>query len=165
MNLFKMTVVGLGTFLVLNWLPGPVLGSQAADNPAVGRDPTDSPFSDTWQYARKDENGLMKIGNGSLEGGLNVLGEMGYELFIVTTSSDKGAAGYHYFRRSPWQRPMGNRPRLEYKRIDSASLEELGSGSFDDGLTKLEKEHWQLIAVTTVKGGGVGYHYFMRPKR
>jgi hypothetical protein len=29
----------------------------------------------------------------------------------------------------------------------------------------VEREGWELVAVTTAKNGAVGFHYFMRPKQ
>ncbi len=94
---------------------------------------------------------------------MNKLGDSGYELFIVTSVLESGAAGFQYFRRPPWNK-SSERPRLEHRRLDTDGITKLGEGSFGDGLTKVENEGWRLIAVTTDMKGAVGFHYFMRPK-
>lgn len=131
---------------------------------SVGTAPTEAYTTYNWQHVRMDEMELSKLGGGSVEEGLNALGDEGYELFIVTSVIESGGAGYHFFKRPPWDKPFP-RLKLGYKRADTKEITELGGASYKDGLTKMEKEWWELVAVTVKKDGGVGYHYFMRPKR
>ncbi len=132
--------------------------------PPEGRRPDDSGSNATWEHVRVDEAQLKERGDGSVDEGMNRLGERGYELFIVTSVSETGAAGFHYFKRPPWNRPLG-RPVFQYRRIDTGGIAELGDGVFQEGLNKIEREGWELVAVTTTNKGTVGFHYFKRMKR
>ena len=129
----------------------------------MGTAPDSAPNSSTFKYVRQDVESLKTLGGGDMIQGMNKLGDLGYELFIVTTSSEQGAAGWHFFRLSPWNLPI-NRPKFEYKQMDDAAITDLGLNSYDEGLAKLEKEGWQLVAITTMKNGGVGWYYFLREK-
>ncbi|MCU0573433.1 MAG: hypothetical protein MUC41_10605 [Syntrophobacteraceae bacterium] len=133
--------------------------------PIMGTPPTDNPNSTTWQYVRKDEGELVSMGGGSVEKGMNLLGDMGYELFIVTSAIDSGKAGYHFFRRPPCCPPGMQRPRIEYRRADSGEITKEGNGSYQDGLNKIDTSRWELVTVTSTAQGAVGFHYFMRPKQ
>lgn len=137
--------------------------AQEADAPKAGTTPTENPASNHWQHVRMDEVELSKLGDGSAEKGLNKLGAQGYSLFIVTSVAETSGAGFHYFKRPPWNKP-GERPQVEYKRLDAAEISKLGGDSFNSGLSKLEEEDWILVAVTTSAKGAVGFHYFQRPK-
>lgn len=125
---------------------------------------TIAPTNKTVEHARKDEDSLRKIGKDSLEAGLNAYGDLGFELFIVTSIPETGAAGFHYLKRQPWTAETP-RPKFEYKRLDSGEIEKLGAGEFGAGLAALEQENWELIALTTNTKGAVGFHYFKRAKK
>lgn len=133
--------------------------------PMMGTTPTDNPNSRTWQYVRKDDAELTTMGGGSVEKGLNLLGDNGYELFIVTSAMDSGKAGYHFFRRPPCCPPGMQRPQIEYRRLDTGEIMKGGNGSYQDGLNKIDTDHWELIAVTSTAQGAVGFHYFKRSKK
>ncbi len=132
--------------------------------PTMGTAPTDNPKSNTWQYVRKDEAELAGFGGGSFEKGMNLMGDAGYELFIVTSTLDSGKAGYHFFRRPPCCPPGMQRPKIEYRRIDTGDIIKEGGGTFQDGLNKIDTDRWELITVTSTAQGAVGYHYFRRSK-
>lgn len=123
-----------------------------------------TPTNKTVQHLRLDEETLRKLGGDSIDAGLNKLGAFGFELFIVTSIQETGAAGFHYLKRQPWTAATP-RPMVEYKRLDSAQIEKLGGGSFDAGVGSLEKDDWELIALTTNAKGGAGFHYFKRAKK
>lgn len=127
--------------------------APAAWAQAMGQSPTGNPQSATWQHVRMDSSELRALGNGSVEAGLNALGAQGYELFLVTSNAETAAAGFHYLKRPPWNRPMP-RPKVQYRVVDPVQ--------FRDGLTEIEKENWELVAVTSTKNGGVLTHYFRR---
>lgn len=118
----------------------------------------------TVQHLRLDETTLRKLGGDSIDTGLNKLGAFGFEIFSVTSIQETGAAGFHYLKRQPWVAATP-RPAFEYKRLDSAQIEKLGGGNFDAGLGSLEKDEWELVALTTNAKGGAGYHYFKRKKK
>ncbi len=125
----------------------------------------DDAESDGWQHFRVDVAELATLVNrkadkSSAEKGLNILGGHGYRLFAVTTLNPEGGSGWHLFKRAPWHKPEV-RPKYEYKRIDDSDLETLG-GSIAAGLDKIGDEGWELVAVTTRQGGGVGFYYFER---
>lgn len=145
--------------------PGVVAQQTGSATPMMGTPPTDNPNSTTWQYVRKDEAELTNMGGGSVERGMNLLGDMGYELFIVTSSMDSGKAGYHFFRRPPCCPPGMQRPKTEYRRADTGEIMKEGNGSYQDGLNKIDTNLWELIAVTSTAQGAVGFHYFKRPKQ
>jgi hypothetical protein len=130
----------------------------------VGSAPTDNPNSQTWQHVRRDEKELNDLGGGSFEKGMNSLGDMGYELFIVTSVVESGKAGYHFFRRPPCCPPGMQRPRIEYKRMDTGEISGAGNGSYQIGLAKIDADGWELVAVTFTAQGAVGHHYFKRAK-
>lgn len=127
-----------------------------------GTAPTDAGPAPHWRFVRHDPTTLKQLGGGDMTAGMNKLGDVGYELFI-TTANDLGATGWLYFRQSPWIAPM-QRPKFEYKVLDDQAITDLGHNSFGDGLTKLENEGWQLLAITSDKGGGAGWHFFFREK-
>lgn len=122
------------------------------------------PTNKTVQHLRLDEETLRKLGGDSIDAGLNKLGTVGFELFVVTSIQETGAAGFHYLKRQPWTAATP-RPMFEYKRLDSAQIEKLGGGMFDAGIGSLEKDDWELMALTTNSKGGAGYHYFKRAKK
>jgi hypothetical protein len=126
-----------------------------------GSAPNDAGPSSHWRFVRNDAVGLKELGDGDMVAGMNKLGAIGYELFIVTTANDTGAAGWLYFRQSPWNMPM-ERPKIEYKQVGDEDITKLGDNDYNTGLMRLEGDNWQLIAVTTTKNGGVGWSYFMR---
>ena len=119
------------------------------------------PTSNT-EHLRIDEAGITKYGDGSFDKGLNVLGGGGFHLFGVTNTGDGGNVGWHIFKRPAWNAPVP-RPRFEYKRIDTVAVEKLGDGKFDDGMKKVEQDHWELVAFTSDKAGQIGWFYFERP--
>jgi hypothetical protein len=118
--------------------------------------------SSNWEHLRLDEPEIARIGGGSFEKGLNLIGGGGFKLFTVTTANEQGGPGWHIFKRPAWNAP-GPRPRFEYKRIDTVSIETLGNGNFAEGMKKVEQEHWELVALTTIKNGGIGWFYFEKP--
>lgn len=160
MNTYKRTTFALGAAAVLVVLAG--FGQSAPPPVRDGVPPPDSLESYTWQHVVLDEPGLTRRGNGSFEAGMNALGELGYELFLVTCNNENGAAAYHYFKRPPSNRPT--RPHYEYRRLDYGAIVQLGNSDFKEGLNAIEKEKWELIAVTQLKTGAVGFHYFKRFK-
>jgi hypothetical protein len=119
------------------------------------------PTSST-EHLRLDEAEIAKYGDGSFDKGLNALGAAGFRLFGVTTAGDQGKSGWHIFKRQGWNAPVP-RPRVEYKRVDSSSIEQLGDGKFAPGMQKIEQDHWELVAYTTDKAGQIGWFYFERP--
>lgn len=127
-----------------------------------GTVPTDAGPAPHWRFMRHDLTTLKQLGGGDMTAGMNKLGDVGYELFI-TTANDQGATGWLYFRQSPWVAPM-ERPKLEYKVLDDQAVTDLGRNSFGDGLTKLADEGWQLLAITSDRRGGAGWHFFSREK-
>jgi hypothetical protein len=143
------------------------MGLQAQEpkfkKPPTGTAPTEAAAAAYWQHVRFDEPELKELGKGSVEAGMNRLGDAGCMLFIVTCQTETGTPGFHYFKRPPWNKPAP-RPRFEFKRIDTRGLVELGQGKFAPGMQAVEREGWELVAVTTNKDGAVGFHYFMRPK-
>lgn len=135
----------------------------AKETPKEAPAPTEKKGTGAWQHLRMDEVELAKHGDGNVERGLNKIGAQGYSLQFVVSVPDTSAAGYHYFKRGPWAGP-GERPQVEFKRLDSGEITKLGGDSFNHGLEKLEGDNWQLVAVTSGTKGVVGYHYFERPK-
>ncbi len=125
---------------------------------------TIAPTNKTVEHVRKDEDSLRKIGKDSIDAGLNAYGALGFELFAVTSIPETGAAGFHYLKRQPWTAET-LRPMFEYKRLDSGEIEKLGAGEFGAGLAELEKDNWELVALTTNAKGAVGFHYFKRAKK
>jgi hypothetical protein len=117
----------------------------------------------TARQLRFDEAQLRELGGGSAEEGLNKLGAQGYQLQLVTSVLETAHAGYHYFRRAP--QVDGMQPQFDFKRLGAGDVTDLGNKSFNDGVAKLEAEGWELAAVTVNAAGGVGYHYFQRPKQ
>jgi hypothetical protein len=136
---------------------------QAGAEPRQGTTPTDAGPAPHWRFLRHDAESLKQLGGGDLVAGMNKLGEVGYELFIVTSASDRGATAWMYFRQSPWVAPMP-RPQLEYLQLDDDGIAALGGHNYGDGLAKLENEGWQLVAITTTKDGQAGWTFFMRQK-
>ncbi|WP_020469784.1 hypothetical protein [Zavarzinella formosa] len=130
----------------------------------TGAAPLGSPTNKTVEHVRRDEETLRKLGGDSIDAGLNKYGELGYELMLVTSIQETGAAGFHYLKRQPWTAATP-RPVFEYKRLDSGQIEKLGGDNFDAGLASLEKENWELVALTTNIKGGAGFHYFKRTKK
>ncbi|WP_295436985.1 hypothetical protein [uncultured Thiodictyon sp.] len=137
-------------------------GAEVALAQPPAATPTDAGPSAHWRFLRHDPDSLARLGGGDMVAGMNKLGEVGFELFIVTTANDQGAAGWLYFRQSPWHRPLPQ-PSIEYKLIDDQGITDLGPNSFADGLIKLENDGWQLAAITT-RNGGAGWHFFFRNK-
>lgn len=159
-------VAGLSRLAAQDAAPAPPADAPRADPPpaaapsaAVQPDPRPA----AWQHLRYDEVEITKQGEGSFEKGLARLGAQGYSLLLVTSVADTSAAGYHYFKRGPWAGP-GERPAIEFKRLDAGDISKQGGDDFNAGLAKLEADGWELVAVTTSAKGGVGYHYFQRPR-
>lgn len=144
-----------------------IFGSAFAPFPAQaqvqGRTPTEAGQAPYWRFQRHDLESLRQLGGGDLTAGLNKLGEVGFELFIVTSGNDQGAAGWLYLRQSPWTTPMP-RPGLEYRVLDDPQITGLGNGNYADGLTSLGRDGWQLVAITVAKGGASGWTFFMRER-
>lgn len=136
-----------------------VLGPAAAQRP--GTTPTDAGPAPHWRYLRHDPASLMRLGDGELQAGLNRLGEVGMELFLVTTANPEGAAGWLYFRQAPWTSPLPQ-PRLEYQVLDDPAITRAGDGDYGSGLNRLARQGWKLVAITTTAGGGAGFSYFLR---
>ncbi|WP_295622591.1 hypothetical protein [uncultured Lamprocystis sp.] len=157
---FARIVVFLGIGILI-YLPACIAEITPAPSPAAT--PTDAGSSSHWRFLRHDRDSLRQLGGGDMVAGMNTLGEVGYELFIVTTMNDQGADGWLYFRQAPWNRPMPQ-PPIEYKVIDDQGITDLGQDSFADGLITLANDRWQLAAITTKKGGGTGWHFFYRDK-
>lgn len=130
----------------------------------MGTAPDSAPNSSNFEYVRRDLDALSKLGGGDAIAGMNKLGDLSYELYIVTTVNDQGAPGWFIFRKFPWNLPI-DRPKFEYRQLDSGSIATLANNSFDDGLTKLSREGWQLMAITNQKAGGIGWYYFMHEKQ
>jgi hypothetical protein len=130
----------------------------------MGTTPDSAPNASNFDYVRRDGEALAKLGGGNAIAGMNKLGDLSYELFIVTTSGNDGAAGWFIFRKFPWNLPI-DRPKFEYRQMDGSSIASLANNSFDDGLTRLSREGWQLMAVTNAKAGDIGWYYFMREKQ
>lgn len=135
-----------------------VLANESSSNPP--QIPTDTQNAH-WQHLVRDDEMLAQSGGGEVNAGMSRLGAVGYELFIVTTSNPQGAAGFHFFRRSPWIQPV-QRPRFEHQRLSQSEIGDLAEGLFDDGLIALERVGWRLVAITHTEGGGVGWYYFSR---
>lgn len=164
----RIAVVAVLCGVATLWLGRPALvfrgrGTEA-EAQTVGTVPDGNPQSATWQHVRMDEVELAKLGGGSVEAGMNKLGAKGYELFIVTSSMKTAQAGYHFFKRPPWNKPLA-RPAVEYLRVDAGAIAKRGNGSFNDGLTEIERDRWELVAITTSETGACGLHYFRRPVR
>jgi hypothetical protein len=136
-----------------------VMGPAAPQHP--GTTPTDAGPAPHWRYLRHDPASLMRLGDGDLQAGLNRLGEVGMELFLVTTANPEGAAGWLYFRQAPWTSPLPQ-PRVEYKVLDDPAITSAGDGDYGSGLNHLARQGWTLVAITTTAGGGVGFSYFLR---
>ena len=102
--------------LVLAALIAGALGPTPAPVSAQvqGRTPTEAGQAPYWRFQRHDLESLRQLGGGDLTAGLNKLGEVGFELFIVTSGNDQGAAGWLYLRQSPWTTPRP-RPAMEYR--------------------------------------------------
>ncbi len=151
--------------LVLAALIAGALGPTPAPVSAQvqGRTPTEAGQAPYWRFQRHDLESLRQLGGGDLTAGLNKLGEVGFELFIVTSGNDQGAAGWLYLRQSPWTTPMP-RPAMEYRVLDDPQITALGNGNYADGLTSLGRDGWQLVAITVAKGGGSGWSFFMRER-
>jgi hypothetical protein len=142
----------------------PAAGPSAYPAPAAGAAAGTAPAAAYWQHVRLDEPELKELGKGSVEAGMNKLGDAGCTLMLVTSQIETGTAGFHYFKRPPWNKPTP-RPQYEFKRIAVHDIMELGQGKFAPGMQAVEREGWELVAVTTAKNGAVGFHYFMRPKQ
>lgn len=140
---------------------GPAGGLVSAQ--VQGTVPTEAGPAPHWRFQRHDPESLKQLGGGDLTAGLNKLGEVGFELFIVTSANDQGAAGWFYLRQPPWITPMP-RPSLEYRALDDPQIAQLGKGNYADGLISLENDGWRLVAITLTKGGGSGWTYFMRER-
>lgn len=144
------------------------MGLQAQEpkfkKPPAAAAPTEPAAVTYWQHVRLDEPELKELGKGSVEAGMNKLGDAGCTLMLVTSQTETGTAGFHYFKRPPWNKPTP-RPKYEFKRIAVHDIMELGQGKFATGMQAVEREGWELVAVTTSKNGAVGFHYFMRPKQ
>lgn len=130
----------------------------------LGQTPATTPNSKNVEHVRHTDETLTKLGGGTFDAGINKLGAQGFELVIVTSIQDTGAAGFYYFKR-PSLPADAPRIALEYKRLDSAEIEKLGNANFDAGLTTIEQEGWELVAVTVNIKGGSGFHYFKRIKK
>lgn len=128
-----------------------------------GTTPTDAGPAPYWRLLRHDPEGLKQLGGGDLTAGLSLLGEGGFELFIVTSANDQGGPGWFYLRQSPWIAPR-ERPKLEYRVLDDPQIAQLGQGDYAHGFAALGKDGWQLVAITTTKGGGAGWSYFSRER-
>ena len=150
--------------MVLILLTGATANSLATPMLPASQSPEDSAAMTThhWQHLVRDDLALRSLGGQDAIAGMNVLGALGYELYMVTTSSDEGAAGFHFFRREPWNQPV-DRPKFEYNRLSHTDLEGLGGGDFDAGLAAFETDRWQLIQITQTRSGGIGWYYFVRP--
>lgn len=133
-------------------------------NGLPGSAPREGVPTSHWTFVRHDPVSLKELGGGDVVKGMNRLGEQGFELFLVTTSDDTGKAGWFYFRQSPWNLPVP-RPKLEYRQMDDTEINALAPASYNDALDKIAQDGWQLIAITTTKGGGTGWTYFMREYR
>lgn len=132
----------------------------APTQPDLWLDPS-FPSSNT-EHWRVDEAEIAKLGDGSFDNGLNIVGKAGFRLFAVTAAGEEGKAGWHIFKRQAWNLPVA-RPRFEFKRIDSTGIDKLGEGTFKAGMRKVEQERWELVAITSDKTGQVGWYYFERP--
>jgi len=158
--IMTLTLAGVAALLTI----APLSPSRAQDQqtaPVMAKTPDEAAYVKTYQHVRMDEEEIVKHGKGSFEQGLNELGERGYELLFVTSTTETGKAGFHYFIRTPYA-AGAPRLRFRYKRFDSGSIVQLGGGSFSDGLNKLSPENWELVAITTTSTGNVGWHYFKR---
>ena len=80
-----------------------------------------APAAAYWQHVRYDEPELKELGKGSVEAGMNRLGEAGCTLFIVTCQTETGTPGFHYFKRAPWNKPTP-RPQYEFNASTRAAL-------------------------------------------
>src|SRR4051794_34050212 len=68
-------------------------------------------------YLRRDEAELRTLGNDSVVGGLNRLGDLGYELTAVTSVLGTGTTASHVFQRRT-RGGAGGRTRYEFQRLD-----------------------------------------------
>lgn len=149
--------------MVLVLLTGATANSLATPMLPASQSPEDSAAMTThhWQHLVRDDLALRSLGGQDAIAGMNALGALGYELYMVTTSSDEGAAGFHFFRREPWSQPI-DRPKFEYARLSHTEMENLGGDNFDRGMASFERDRWRLIAITQTRSGGVGWYYFVR---
>lgn len=130
------------------------LGPQLSPNPLASHP----------RLLQLEEAEIRAIGNGSFDSGLNEVGRRGYRLFMVTSELESGTVGFHLFTFPRWNLP-GPPPTYQFKRIDRQSIDQLGNGKLADGLSALEREDWNLAAVTTIKNGAIGWYYFEREVR
>jgi hypothetical protein len=144
----------------------PTVHAAQADPAAPQAEPQLSPHPvlsrpRLWQL---EESEIKNMGNGSFDAGLNEVGRLGYQLFIVTSELESGRVGFHLFTVPRWNLPMPA-PTYEFKRIDRESIDKLGNGKLTDGFKVLEGEGWNLSTVTTIKNGAIGWYYFEREIR
>jgi hypothetical protein len=111
--------------------------SQNAPPPGVPDDAASN--SAHWEHVRLDDIELGGIGGGSVDRGLTAMGGRGFRLFGVTTRGDDGRAGWHLFKRQPWDRPAA-RPRFECRRVDDAIIQGLANGDFAAGMRRFEAD-------------------------
>ncbi|MCE9531320.1 MAG: hypothetical protein K8T89_09395 [Planctomycetes bacterium] len=136
--------------------------SRAQNQPPAALDSMNPAFpSSHWEHLRWDVPQIEKFGGGNYTKGINKLGAAGYQLLGVTSMNDNGAAGYHLFKRQPWNKPFA-RPQFEYIVENDSSLLERGDKNLHDGLANVERDEWELIAHTQTKNGGIGCYFFTR---
>ena len=102
--------------------PAPAAGAATAPAAGAAAAPSTAAY---WQHVRFDEPELKELGKGSVEAGMNRLGDAGCVLFIVTCQAETGTPGFHYFKRPPWNK-LTPRPQYEFKRITANDIIELG---------------------------------------
>lgn len=110
------------------------------------------------QHLRYVESDLMKLGDGSVEAGMNAVGADGYALFAVT-SRENGASGWFIFKRPPVAQGA-EPPRYAYRILQGSDLSQ--GRPFAEGMAEFERGGWELQAFTTTPTGALGWYYFMR---
>lgn len=123
-----------------------------------------SPLASRPRLLQLEESEIRAMGNGSFDTGLNEVGRLGYRLFLVTSELETGKVGFHLFTFPRWNIP-GPPPTYQFRRIDRQSIDQLGNGKLAEGFKVLEREDWNLAAVTSIKNGAIGWYYFERELR